>query len=179
MIDASASRSLADEAFHRLWRPGLARGRGRASPICGEGCLAGLVKFSAIVLAVDFFSRHTSRVAVRPLGFALRPRPPLNECLAKNRVTATDRTSRPRRSLPFIALQPELAGECLCEPVSRREDTEVAVAAQRGVVARPSDDAERTRLLAGRRRGRAELRMEEDCERAAAVVAGEDLPDWP
>src|ERR687897_2513311 len=51
------------------------------------------------------------------------------------------------------------------------------MAAQRGIVARPSDDTERTRLLAGRRRRRAELRVEEDRERAAAIVTGECLPD--
>jgi hypothetical protein len=55
------------------------------------------------------------------------------------------------------------------KPSPEGKTQEVAVAAQHGVVARPSDDAERTRLLAGRRRRRAELRMEEDRERAAAV----------
>jgi hypothetical protein len=57
VIDASVSHGLADEAFQCLRGRGSAPGRGRASPICGEGCLAGLV-LGGLVLTRLFLAAH-------------------------------------------------------------------------------------------------------------------------
>src|SRR5215218_10823937 len=89
------------------------------------------------------------------------------------------RARSPQRSLcPHRPLESEGARKGLYGGVlASAEHAEVAVATERGVVAGPSDDRKRTRLIARLRRRRVELGMELDGECSAAVVAGEDLPN--
>src|SRR5215211_507186 len=92
-----------------------------------------------------------------------------------------ERTAGAEASAPAScdrSAESERSGERFAEAVfARREDAELAVAMEAGIGAGSADDGERPRLFTLGRSSGGKVRVEQDRERPAAVIAGERLPD--